>query len=294
MGYQDRDYYREQEPPRGSGVQSVVVKLIIINGALYLVNMFFGGGWGEDKITRALALRSDAIANPWMWYQFLTAGFVHAPENLLHIVGNMLGLYVFGTPLEQRFGAKEFLRFYLVAIVVSLLTWGVRNYFFVDHPPGFCMGASGGVTAAIILFCLLEPRATLMLFGAVPMPAWLFGILVVATDVFGSQPAMLGQRVAHDAHLAGAVFALAYWYFGINFGRLPGVSQLGRLLAAPQKWMRPKPPLKVHDPEQYYEDLDDEADRLLQKVSREGMESLTPKERQLLEDYSRRTRQKLR
>ena len=87
---------------------------------------------------------------------------------------------------------------------------------------------------------------------------------------------------------------MAYWKLGLNFGRLPGMAQLGRLFRGPQKWLRPRPELRVHDPERYYEDLDQQADRLLQKVNRDGLASLTPKERKILEDYSRRTRQKLR
>ena len=75
---------------------------------------------------------------------------------------------------------------------------------------------------------------------------------------------------------------------------MPGVAQIGRWLQRPQCWLQPRPELKVHDPERYYEDLDAEGDRLLIKVKQHGLDSLTPKERQALEDYSRRTRQKLR
>ena len=228
-----------------------------------------------------------------MWYQFLTAGFAHDPENLWHIMGNMFGLYVFGRPLEERYGPREFLRFYLVAPVS-------RN----DHLGSFvvtsravrpyCLGASGGVTAAIILFCLLFPKATLLLFFAIPIPAWLFGVFLVATDLFGHNEPGSGVQVAFDVHLTGALFALAYWYFGWNFGRLPGLAQLSRLFASPKRWVKPGPSLKVHDPEEYYDNLDAEADRLLEKVNRDGLSSLTDKERRVLEDYSRRTRQKLR
>jgi hypothetical protein len=70
---------------------------------------------------------------------------------------------------------------------------------------------------------------------------------------------------------------------------------LQRLWKSPRKWLRSKPPdLRLHDPEPSYDDLDRQADRLLQKVNEAGLASLTAKERQLLEDYSRRTRQKLR
>ncbi len=75
-----------------------------------------------------------------------------------------------------------------------------------------------------------------------------------------------GGGVAYDVHLVGAAFALAYWYFGWNFGRLPGFADVGRLFASPRSGFQPRPNLKVHDPEQYYEDLDAEADRMLEKL----------------------------
>jgi membrane associated rhomboid family serine protease len=289
MGYQDRDYYRE--PSETNYVTSMVVKLIIINVVVFLADMFFSGQ--DHGLTKALVLRGEALGHPWMWYQFLTAGFAHDPEILWHIMGNMFGLYVFGRPLEERFGPLEFLRFYLIAILIGTVTWGVRTWFF-NGGHGGLLGASGGVTATIILFCLLNPRATLLLFFAIPIPAWLFGVFLVATDLFGHNQPGSGVQVAYDVHLTGAVFALAYWYFRWNFGRLPGLAALARLFSSQPRWIKPGPSLKVHDPEEYYGSLDAEADRLLEKVNREGLSSLTDQERRILEDYSRRTRQKLR
>ena len=289
MGYQERDYYREQS--ESSYMSSMVVKLIIINVVVFLADMFFGGQ--SHRLTEALLLHGKALGNPGMWYQFLTAGFTHDPQNLWHIMGNMFGLYVFGRPLEERIGPREFLRFYLLAIVIGMVTWGVRAWFFHEGH-GKLLGASGGVTAAIILFCLFYPKATLLLFFAIPIPAWMFGVFLVAADLFGHNEPGSGVQVAFDVHLTGALFALAYWYFRWNFGRLPGLAQLSRLFASPQRWVKPGPSLKVHDPEEYYDNLDAEADRLLEKVNREGLSSLNDKERRILEDYSRRTRQKLR
>jgi membrane associated rhomboid family serine protease len=289
MGFQDRDYYREQS--ESAAVTSMVIKLIVINAIVFAADMFFGGN--QHLVTAALALRGDALLHPWSWYQFLTAGFVHDPQNLWHLAGNMFGLFVFGRPVEDRFGPFEFLRFYLAAIVIGMVAWGVRAWLFYGGH-GRLLGASGGVTATIILFCLLNPRATLLLFFAIPIPAWLFGLFLVAMDLIGGSQPEGGARVAYDVHLVGAVFALAYWYFGWNFGRLPGGRMLARLFSSPPRWIKPGPALKVHDPEEYYGNLDAEADRLLEKVNREGLSSLTDKERRVLEDYSRRTRQRLR
>jgi len=300
MGFHDRDYYREGS--QSTYVTSMVVKLIIINGIVFLGELLFGA----REVTSLLGLHPDTIVKPLYWWQFVTAGFVHDPDHLNHILFNMLGLYCFGMPLEERYGRREFLRFYLTAIVLGFVVWSASNYLFLVRslPPDamaeagrkvLCYGASGGVTAAIILFCLLYPRATILLGFLFPVPAWLVGVITVASDLFGSanRSALMGG-VAYDVHLVGAALAFGYWHFGWNFGRLPGLDELKRVVALPKKWLKARPPLKVHDPEHYYEDLDAQADRLLDKVNREGLSSLTDQERRILEDYSRRTRQKLR
>jgi rhomboid family protein len=306
MGYQDRDYYREGS--QSAYVTSVVIKLIIINAVVFLADVFFGGkdetGQDAHHIAKFLALQPSTIVQPLYWWRFLTAGFVHDTEGVGHIFFNMLGLYCFGLPLEERYGSREFLRFYLTAIVLGFVVWSGEHYLWARTlPPEIaqrvlnmsCVGASGGITAAVLLFCLLYPRATILASFVFPVPAWLMGILIVAGNLFGTvQSSPLFGGVAYDVHLVGAAFAVAYWYFGWNFGRLPGLDELGRLLAAPQRWIKPRPQLRVHDPEQYYEDLDAEADRILEKLGREGEASLTPQERRTLEDYSRRMRQKLR
>jgi membrane associated rhomboid family serine protease len=304
MGFQDRDYYRESS--QSIYVTSMVIKLMIINGIVFLAEILFGNDLRGNSVASLLSVHADTIARPWYWWQFLTAGFVHDPQSITHIFFNMFSLYIFGMRLEEQYGRKEFLRFYLTAIVLGFVVWSASNYFLLMRqlPANEaaelarlreCYGASGGVTAAIVLFCLLHPRATLFANFIFPVPAWVIGILTVAGDLHGSiSKSALTGGVAYDVHLVGAALALGYWYFGWNFGQLPGADGYRQLVRSVRRWGKPKPPLRVHDPEHYYEDLDAQADRLLQKVHDHGQESLTVQERRILEDYSRRTRQKLR
>src|SRR5262245_54584166 len=119
MGFQDRDYYREGS--QSAYVSSMVVKLIIINALVFFAEML-AGGWDpitkKNVVSDLLGVHPDTVVRPLYWWQFLTAGFVHA-EGLQHILFNMLGLYCFGMPLEERYGRREFLRFYLAAIVLG-------------------------------------------------------------------------------------------------------------------------------------------------------------------------------
>ena len=180
-------------------------------------------------------------------------------------------------------GRLDHLRFYAAALVVSGLAWlAIRMA--LGKTGDTLVGASGAVSAVLFLNIVNWPRRQFALFGVFPMLAWQLGIGIAAIEAILM---FTGGRVAYEAHLAGAGFGVAYGYFHWNLGRL-----------APwdfRRWMdrlRPRPKLEVHDPEIYYHDLDREADALLDKVHRDGEESLTAEERRKLEDYSRRMRQK--
>ena len=148
------------------------------------------------------------------------------------------------------------------------------------------LGASGGVTAVFILFVLFYPRRTLYLWGLFAVPAWLIGAFLVGYDLISGLTGRSGN-VAWQAHLAGAAFAFLYLRFGWRLSNL--VSDRGEWkVRMPQR----RPNLKIHDPDRNVEDMEREADRVLAKLHREGEQSLSARERRVLEQYSRRMRQK--
>ncbi len=301
MGYSDRDYYREDTTGDSMGIagQSMVVRLIVINVVIFLADWITASG-GDHWLFQRLAVHGDTVVQPIQWYQFLTAGFMHSHQGLWHILGNMFALYVFGKAIEERLGGKEMLRLYLIAIVLGNVVWGLRQYLLVgpfgkpdDLAYATTFGSSAGVTALTLLFCLYFPRATINLFFVIPVPAWIVGILIIVGDLSGvmSQDREL-LHAGLDNYAVGCLFTLAYWYFGWNFGRLPGVRGLGKMWTSLKSLLSPRPNIRVHDPERDYEDLEEEADRLLAKVGQQGESSLTAKERKVLEEYSRWMRQK--
>ncbi len=306
MGIYDREYYREEEERRWRQTNaplSIVTWIIIINGAFFLANLFFSGelpnGQPDNRITSALTLDAGLFKDHWKVYQIVTAGFVHAPAgvNLFHIIFNMMTLYFLGRVVEQKYGRKDFLAVYLMAIVLGNLAWlGMQHLTGNNVPDAFgrymgAYGASGGVMAIVLVFCLTWPREQLLLFGVVPIPAWSVAALVIGTDVlraFGIY-VLFDKNVAWQAHLAGALCGTLYYLAaqrGFRFSTW-GSGRFG-------KSRRRQPKLTVYDPgeEEVYQDLDAEADRVLAKLHREGEGSLSPQERKVLEAYSRRMRQK--
>jgi membrane associated rhomboid family serine protease len=295
MGIYDRGYYK-REPAFGFStgrVSNVIKTLIIINVVVFLADLFsseIGPGGGETRwLSNFLALKSDLFTHPWQAWQLLTAGFTHAPlsssRGFMHLFGNMLGLFVFGSALEQHYGSKEFLRLYLCLIVGANLVWVVAQT--LTGQQAQLYGASGAVAGLVVLYAVLFPQRKLMIIPIpVAIPAWVIGILFVGGDLWGA----LAQRdggVAYVVHLAGAALGFLYFRSGI---RLSDYFPDGFSLP---KWNRPK--LRLHQPRSSGGPKNDRrADEILEKVHKHGADSITEEERKILDEYSRRMRQKLR
>jgi membrane associated rhomboid family serine protease len=289
MGLYDRDYYQEPglQPIQSWNSRSIVSTLIIINVVVFLANFILGSG-SHDTVNQFLWLRSDHLLQPWQWYRLLTNGFCHA--GIGHIFFNMLALYFLGQSVESRYGRGEFLRIFLVAVVLCSSAWVIRQLIILDSTSEVrvLLGASGGVTAITMLFVFNYPQSTLYIWGVLPVKAWVIGILVVGANLLGNSSIQVGEseHVAYDVHLVGAAFAAVYFYGKLNLGLLGSLGEKAAGL------FRRKPKLKIHQPtEEVAQDkLQVEADRILEKIHREGQDSLTTKERKTLEEYSRSVR----
>ena len=285
MGIYDRDYYGGQRPgTQLRGPRTMVGWIILINVVVFLADGVFTpfDTCGMNTISNFLACKTDTLLRPWLWWQFITYGFAHAPfqVNPWHIVFNMLGLYFLGPPVEQRYGSREFLRVYMAMVIFGGILYSAISLAEGGH--GLVVGASGAVTGVVLLFAVNFPRQTLLLFFVLPVPAWVVGVLIVITNLFG-QAGYGDEQVAYGVHLAGIAFAGAYYYFGWNLTRLTGRVSFD--------WLKRRPKLRVHSPDQEDNAAGDklrrEVDRILEKIHQQGEASLTRKERRTLEAASR-------
>ncbi|HUG70610.1 MAG TPA: rhomboid family intramembrane serine protease [Pirellulaceae bacterium] len=270
----------------------MTTKIVVVTVAIFILDMFIGR---EHWLMREMASGPQDLVKPWLWWRYLTSGFAHDPSDYQHILFNMLSLWFLGRTVESVYGSKEILRVYLVTVVLGAVVQAVRQYAMVPEAEWErCLGASGAVVAVVMLFVFNFPKQTLLLFMVIPVPAWLVGVLLIGMNLLGAggfEIAMPGDgdrvgRVAYDVHLVGVVFALAYFKFKWNLGRL-----IPHRLSSIPTSLKSKPKLRVHDPDQSA-DIDAEGDALLEKVKQQGIDSLTARERKILEDYSRRMQQK--
>jgi membrane associated rhomboid family serine protease len=292
MGIYDRPYYQDEHRPSFSlAGRSMVVNLIIINVVVFVVDAFlFAGDNGRFRPSGFLSAKPETLLKPWMWWQLLTYGFCHDPFNAGHILSNMLGLFFLGQEVERHYGSKPFLRMYLTALILCSVAWCITEVA-LGHRGSSLIGASGAVTAAVLLFALNFPRRTILFMMFIPMPAWVLGVILIVVNLLGVRSDVRGGdvQIAYNVHLVGAAYAFVFfktqWALGNWFrgGWTPKI-----------RWPGRRPKLKVHDPESRQRGLEEQADAVLEKLHRYGQESLTVRERRILEEYSRRMQQKRR
>jgi membrane associated rhomboid family serine protease len=261
-----------------------VGRLIIANAVVLLLLLTL---FTSPEVIRALQFSPrTAVIRPWT---FLTYMFVHA--GLLHLLANMLMLFVFGTAVEGRMGGRNFILYYFFcgvgAAVFSLLLAGVM-------PVGAFIGASGAVLGVAVAFATFWPEAELIIFPIpIPIRARTLVIGLVILDVIGSR-LWPNDGVAHLAHVGGALFG--YLFFRVQSLSRRSNAQPARTVervvmvqsgsAEPERRtpVTPMRPRRRADSDP----VAAEVDRVLDKISEKGISSLTPAERRFLDEVARK------
>ncbi len=267
--------------PFGFTVTPLVKRLIIANAAVFVVTLIV------PTLVQVLQFEPGRLF-PYIWSPF-TYMFVHG--GFMHLLINMLILFFFGPPLEDRWGSREFIKFYILAGL-----GGALLSILLPYP---IIGASGAVLGVMVAFAMFWPESPIYIWGIFPIKAkWLVGAYVALTVFYaisGGQPG-----VAHLAHLGGALAAFAYlkspWapsaWGDTSSPRRKGRDWAGTLAGlvkrpASTNQDAPVAPIATRRPPSR---PGDDVDQILEKISQGGLSSLTPDERKRLEEASRRFR----
>ncbi len=204
--------------------------------------------------------------------QVFTYQFLHDPFNLLHLALNMMVLYFFGTTVEGWLGPRRFLRLYLVSGVAGGIFYLLFSL--LRGGGGICIGASGAVSGVVLYFCLVQPMAEIIVLF-IPVRAWLFGAFWVIYSLYNMLVEVRyggGSRVADAAHLGGALMGIFFWRYEGIFRRWAANLARKRAEERARNLARDR----------------ERMDELLDKVKREGLHSLSEKERRFLQEMSGR------
>jgi membrane associated rhomboid family serine protease len=179
--------------------------LIIVNVAVFLGEIFFGGGFTSYFALWPLGTSSvyggSVGFQPW---QIVTYSFLHA--SVLHLFFNMFALYMFGGEVERLIGPVRFLKLYFAAVLSAAAAQLIVSSL-AGGEPYPTVGASGGIFGLLLAYGVYFPnRMVVLLFPPVPLPARLFVILYAILELYlgvtGTQ-----EGVAHFAHLGGMLGA---------------------------------------------------------------------------------------
>lgn len=299
MGIYDRDYYREDSRWSNPFARS--------QGTLFLCLFYFfvfiaqvasstdnrpGVQEPKEGFTEALQLDVDRVIQKGEVWRVVSYALVHQPWNVMHVVFTVVFLVWIGHQVEDLYGTKEYLAFFLFTSLLGGIVYTAVGAVAGNSQP--LLGPSGAVTAVLILFALHYPSWRFFF-----LPIWLIVAIHALTDVAGlatggSNPA----RVA--VHLTGAAFALAYHTYTLRvLNWLPGRSGSKQTVRR-----QPQPKLRVRqqqpEPEPAAasvsasaakastsggpvdEHLEAKLDQVLEKVQKHGKESLTETEREIL------------
>lgn len=197
----------------------VVKNLIIINAIVWLAQVALYPGTDLTAMLGLWPIGAEEF-RPW---QVVTHMFAHAARDpagrvvFYHIFFNMFALWMFGRVLENIWGGKKFLIFYMICGLGAAAVHLAVQYY--THTYSVAVGASGAVYGLLVAFAFLFPNTSLyLLFIPIPIKAKWAIIGILALDFIGGFSSVYGGStgIAHAAHIGGALtgFLLVFYWRG--------------------------------------------------------------------------------
>ncbi|NOY74370.1 MAG: rhomboid family intramembrane serine protease [Kiritimatiellaeota bacterium] len=278
----DRDYmrmgkapFRSRPPVRSSGM-SAVKTIILANIACFLVQLAY------PAFTENFDLVGAKVLNGEVW-RLITSAFLHDDRSILsfHLIFNMWGVYLFGSMLENRIGKAHFYWLYFISGISGSLLWTLFNQ---NNIP--CIGASGALFGLIVAATMFFPNQELvLLFPPIPMKLKTFSIVFILLAIFfvtgETDKGGAFGNIAHLVHLGGAlggyIFIKIFHSAGIAWDIFPK-SKSRSPYKAPSGWSFTGSRDETSDAFGDSPVSQKELDHLLDKISMQGINSLSDEE----------------
>jgi len=276
----------------------------IIGLILIIANVVFSyKGFTNEAFFDGYKFEVDKILINKDYKRLITSGFLHI--GWTHLIFNMISLYAFSGLIESTLGPTKFLLIYFASLIGGdLLSLFVHRH----HGDYSAVGASGAVCGVIFACIPLFPGMGINIFG-IPfsIPSWLYGILYIAFSIYGIRSNK--DNIGHDAHLGGALVgmvvallmvpaAFADNYLTILIIAVPTIAFIYLIITRPHILLVDN--FYFNTNKNYYSvdhkfnqernSRQQQIDRILDKINKSGMNSLTKKEREQLKEHSRTVR----
>ena len=273
----------------GFQLTPVVKYLLIANVAIYFLQQILPNvleQWG--------AYNTHLAVNQFQVWRFVTYMFLHG--GFSHVAFNMLGVWIFGTQIEALWGQRTFLLYYFVCGLGGSLLYGI--FALIGIGGGWMLGASGALMGLLLAYGMTFPNNLVFVMGFIPVKA---KYLVVGYGLMDLLSIPKGDGVAHLAHLGGLL--AGFIFIQATIPGLSGQMFKGSAISSYWKRARAKRRMKVVRPENptsnqakdtgFYTPPSGNADperidAILEKISREGLQSLSDEEQELLRRAGRK------
>jgi len=187
----------------GYGLPPIIKKLMIIMGAVFLLQTFVSG-----RITLYLGLVPILVWKKYFLWQLATYIFLHG--GFSHILFNLFALWMFGGELENFWGSRKFLfYFFFCGIGAGICTVVFSPYQFIP-----VIGASGAIYGILLAFGWLFPNRPIYIYFLFPIPAKFLVIIYGLIELYASMEGT-GGGIAHLTHLGGLLFGIFYMAYPV-------------------------------------------------------------------------------
>jgi len=278
MRYGGYGYYGRPVFRFGPELTEWVKLLIIANAGVFLLQQIVG-----PRMLYTFGLvPAEAVRGLKLW-QFVTHMFLHA--GFFHILFNMFMLWMFGSDLERDWGPDTFIRFYLFTGVGA----GFTHWLTAPNSTVPVVGASGALFGILLAYAMAYPDRMVLVYFFIPVKVKHLVLFLGIMNFLAAIQYTGGSGVAHFAHLGGLLFGYIYIkWFGVGpwgGGRAPRLGLSG-LTRAYRRWRAKRRLRVVYMEEKRRAQRKAQVDRILEKIAREGIDSLTREEREILERES--------
>ena len=272
----------------------------IIGFVLIIINVAFSyKGFTNGLFFDGYKFEVDKILVNKDYKRLVTSGFLHV--SWTHLIFNMISLYAFSGLLESQIGGGKFLVVYFASLIGGdLLSLFIHR----NHGDYNAVGASGAVSGIIFASIALFPGMGVGFFGLpFSIPSWLYGILYILYSIYGIKSSK--DNIGHDAHLGGALVGMTVAlflqptafldnYLTILVIAVPTIAFIYLIITRPQILLVDNFYFKNHKnyysvDHKYNEEKvtkQKEIDKILDKINKKGIESLSSKEKEKLNQFS--------
>jgi membrane associated rhomboid family serine protease len=258
---------------------STIKALLVANITVFLIGLLSPGI--ERTLLSFFGLVPAKVLPQLHVWQFFTYMFLHG--NFWHIAINMFVLWMFGSEIESLWGRRIFLQYYFFCGLGGGLTYTLTSW----GSPIPLVGASGAIFGILLAYGLLFPNRQILLYFIFPIKAKYFVLILGIFELLAAQQQRM-DGIGHFAHLGGMLFG---YIFLASSVRRPGGFLGLDFLSSLWRRRRSKPRLRVirRDGDRRGSNIDrNRVDEILEKISREGLNSLTEEEQEILRRASRK------